>query len=253
MSARLAELPRGYVTVRAREGTAVVLEREARGVLELLGERKLYAWAASMPSATRYEGRLPAYGLPLPYSETRVVVRHATHGGMFAALTGDRFLAPGRAPYELRVAQALEGASVMTPRVVGFALYDAGPLLCRSDVMTSEITGARDLVSALGAASSDSRMILEATARLLVALARAGAHHADLNLKNVLVVSGDSGPVAFVLDVDRVSLGVDPREAMRRNLARLERSALKWSERRAIPVTELDLQWLAGRARELAT
>jgi hypothetical protein len=39
---------------------------------------------------------------------------------------------------------------------------------------------------------------------------------------------------------------------MTRNLTRFERSARKWRFRRALAVSELDLRWLADRARELA-
>jgi hypothetical protein len=253
VTAAAAALPPGYVTFRARHGTAVVQESEAQALAAVLEQSTLYAWAATTASATRYQGRLPAYGVALPGGRARVVVRHATHGGFLAPVTSDRFLAPGRAPRELRIARSLLDAGVATPVVVGYALYDAGPLFCRSDVMTSEITGASDLPTALGGAKRDSRALLEATARLLVALARAGAHHADLNLKNVLIASADESPVAYVLDVDRVRLGVEPGEAMQRNLARLQRSARKWRGVHKLELSELDLHWLTGRANELAT
>lgn len=244
--------PRGYVAVRARHGTAVVRESDASAVADVLHTSTLYAWASAASGLTRYQGRLPAFGVALPRSGTRVVIRHATHGGLLAPVTGDRFLRPGRAPRELRIFAALRDAGVPTPELIGYGLYSAGPLFCRSDVMTSEIAGARDLSSAIAADAQASRPVLEATARLLVSLARAGAHHADLNLKNVLIAADGEARVAYVLDVDRVTLGVDPADAMRRNIARLERSARKWRATRQLAVSELDLHWLAGRARELA-
>jgi 3-deoxy-D-manno-octulosonic acid kinase len=171
---------------------------------------------------------------------------------MLAWMTGDRFVGAGRAPYELEVAHALRDANVPTPEVVGYALYRAGFFLSRIDILTSEVPGARDLASVLGESPNDPRPVLEATARLIAALAGAGAHHADLNLKNVLIARSSRGTTASVLDVDRVSLGLGREDAMKRNLARFERSARKWLAKGALAVSEVDLRWLAGRARELA-
>jgi tRNA A-37 threonylcarbamoyl transferase component Bud32 len=244
-------VPRNYAVVQARHGTAVVRDAEARGVAQILEHETLYAFAARFPGATRYQGRLPAYGLALPHTGTRVVVRHSTHGGMLARVTGDRFLTPGRAPHELRIAHALRDAGVPTPDFIGYASRRAGPWLCRTDVLSGEVRDAHDLAAALRDAPGDPRPVLEATARLIAALARAGARHADLNLKNVLVVRG-ARLTASVLDVDRVTMGVDPARAMTLNLARFERSARKWRTSERLPMSELDLRWLGARARELA-
>jgi 3-deoxy-D-manno-octulosonic acid kinase len=252
VNVRTAVPPHGYVAVRARHGTAIVKESESRGVAEILERGTLYAHAAADPDSTRYRGRLPAFGIPLPHSATRVVVRHATHGGMLAWITGDRFIGAGRAPYELDVAHALRDANVPTPEFIGYALYRGGRFYNRIDVVTREVPDAQDLASVLGGSPSNPRPALEATARLIAALAGAGAHHADLNLKNVLIVCGPGGAAASVLDVDRVTLGVSREDAMKRNLARFERSARKWLGKGALAMSELDMRWLAGRARELA-
>src|SRR4051794_5825633 len=61
----------------------------------------LHEYAARHPAARGFQGRGVAYAVPLPQSGVRVVVRHNRHGGFFAPLTGDRFLPPTRAPYEL--------------------------------------------------------------------------------------------------------------------------------------------------------
>ena len=244
-------VPRNYAVVEARYGTAVVKDVETRGITQILENETLYAYAARTPGATRYQGRLPAYGISLPHTGTRVVVRHSTHGGMLARVTGDRFLAPGRAPHELHVAHALRDAGVPTPDVIGYASHRAGPGLCRTDVLSGEVRDAHDLAAALRDAPGDPRPVLEATARLIAALARAGARHADLNLKNVLISRGPQ-PTASVLDVDRVTMGLQPARAMSLNLARFERSARKWRTGRRLPMSELDLRWLGARAWELA-
>ena len=251
MNAPTAAPPRGYVAVRARHGGAIVKETESRGVAEILERESLYAHAAAHPDSSLYRGRLPAFGIPLPYTSTRVVVRHATHGGMLAWMTGDRFIGEGRAAHELAVAHALRDVNVPTPELVGYALYPAGPFFNRIDVVTSEVARARDLASVLAQPPDDPRPALEATARLIAALAKAGAHHADLNLKNVLIVQTSGRVTASVLDVDRVTLGLSRDAALQRNLARLQRSARKWRAAGTVAVSERDLRWLADRSQEL--
>ena len=252
MNARAAAPPRGYVAVRARHGSAIVRESESRGVAEILDRGSLYAHAAAHPDARLYRGRLPAFGIALPHTSRRVVVRHATHGGVLAWMTGDRFIGAGRAPHELEVAQALRGVNIPTPELVGYAVYGAGRLFNRIDVVTSEISDAQDLASLLGRKPDDPRPVLDATARLIAALAIAGAHHADLNLKNVLIVETPGRVTASVLDVDRVTLGLNRDTALQRNLARFQRSARKWIAKGAVAVSEHDLRWLADRSKELA-
>ena len=246
-------LPRGYVTVQARYGSGVFQETFAPALAAILERQSLYDCARAARDASAYQGRLPAYGASVPGLDMRVVVRHATHGGMLARLTRDRFVGDGRAAHEIRVSHALRERGVPTPRMIGFASYRAGPLFVRLDVVTEEVPDGRDLATTVASGSNAIRPMLEATARLLAALARAGAHHADLNLKNVLLTGEESSPRAIALDVDRVSLGVAQVDAMRRNLARFVRSARKWRSRRGPSLSESDLHWLASRARELAS
>ena len=81
----------------------------------------------------------------------------------------------------------------------------------------------------------------------------AGARHPDLNIKNILIASGDAAvPEAYVLDVDRVWLDVPGAPAvLQSNLRRLTRSALKWRRLHALPIEEADLLALETTAREL--
>lgn len=245
-------LPRGYVSVRARHGSGIFEEAYARTLTSVLERATLHDWARSVPDVTIYRGRLPAYGVSLSAPCVRVVVRHATHGGWLAPITGDRFFGNGRALHEIQVSDALRARGVNTPRVIGFARYASTAFLSRLDVVSAEVPDARDLVASLASRRDDRPTLLEATAGLLVALANAGAHHADLNLKNVLLTGDPSSPVAVALDVDRVALGLAPPIAMRRNLARLARSARKWRAGGVPSLTEADLTWLASRAREMA-
>jgi len=220
-----------YVT-RVVHGAALTCLTECEAALrEALGAGTLHAWAASRPERRELRGRGAAYAVTLSDGRTDVVVRHSRHGGLLAPLTGDRFLAPTRAPRELATSLALREASVRTPEVVATVVYRAGPLLRRADVATRLVPDARDLGDTIGAVPDDAWMA--PTASLLRALAAAGARHPDLNLKNVLL----SRDEAWVLDVDVVVLGTPPNEAARANWARLERSLLKWRRTRGLPVS----------------
>ena len=91
--------------------------------------------------------------------------------------------------------------------------------------------------------------MLLAVARLLGALARAGAWHADLNLKNIYIAGDGADLTAYLLDVDRVTFpGGD--EIAARNFRRLARSARKWRVRWGLDFDEDSLARLADLAGE---
>jgi tRNA A-37 threonylcarbamoyl transferase component Bud32 len=208
----------------------------------------LHEYAARHPSSRALQGRGAAYAVPLPTPQTaRVVVRHNRHGGLFAPLTGDRFISPTRAPYELHVSLALTRLGIPTPQVVAFALYPPGGILQRSDVVSLEVPGGHDLAHVLVHGHEETRAAaLNAAAALVASLSDAGVRHHDLNAKNVLVASD----VAYVLDVDRVALGVDPGVALDANLARLSRSLRKWRERFRARVSEDEIAQLDALTRD---
>jgi hypothetical protein len=93
--------------------------------------------------------------------------------------------------------------------------------------------------------------LIEATAVLLDRLSEAGAHHADLNAKNVLLVPRANGYEGIVLDVDRVQFHV-PRSPMVKaaNLERLQHSLRKLSET-GVSVAGSEIATLADRAQAL--
>lgn len=220
--------PAGYV--RRRVGGAVLVARAdaADAVQQAAAEGgTLYDYAAAHPAARTLQGRGPVYAAPLPGGE-RVVVRRSRHGGLLAPFTGDRFLWPGRAPAELRASARLAAAGVCTPAVVAYLLYPAGPLLCRADVASAEIDDADDLGALLAEPGAAGAAWLAPVAELLAAMARAGARHPDLNVKNVLLARRGGRLVPYLLDVDRVRFTTpgDAR-AERANAARLQRSARK--------------------------
>lgn len=221
----------------------------ARGELvplahDVLRGGTLYDFAKSHPEARAFGGRQPAYAFPLPRREGWIVVRHNRHGGLLAGLTGDRFLRPTRALRELVVAHALAVQHVPTPHPLGCVIYPAGPGFARSDVITRLVTPSRDLAAVLAEGDGAARaQALEFTARLVGVLSRAGAHHADLNSKNVLIATE-----ALVLDVDRVQFGWSPRDALAANLRRLDRSLRKRREQFNEIISDAEIAELARLA-----
>ena len=227
--------PAGYERLAAGDAVAVARADAAAALGAVLARGTLYDWAAAHPALCELAGRAPAYAVPLG-DTVRVVVRHSRHGGLLAPLTGDRFLAPTRAPHELRTALRLREAGVPTPDVVATVVYAAGPLLRTADVATEEVADARDLSAALAAPDAATRdRAVEATVALLRRLDAAGARHPDLNLKNVLVAADAAGDVtAQVIDVDRVRFAAPGDPAARAaNVRRLARSLAKWRDRLA--------------------
>lgn len=249
--------PPGFVRVGVAPREAVVREREAHDVRAILTANTLHDWASRVYGAHLYTGRAPAYGVALPGSGTRVVVRHARHGGLLAPLTSDLFAGSGRAPHELATSARLAEARVPTPAFVAYAVYPAAFGLSRIDVLVEEVAGARDLANMIRDVGMTPALIA-ATAQLLATLARAGARHEDLNLKNILISrpalpDGDPDEVkAYAIDVDRVSFGHPRVRTMEANIARLVRSARKWRRGRELRIDEEQLATLARQARELA-
>ena len=203
-------------------------------------------------------GRGVAYATKLP-NGARVVVRHNRHGGLFARLTGDRFLTPTRAPYELATSIRLTmSCHVATPPILAYAVYDAGPFLRRSDVVSFEIPNATDLAAVLVTGTDvERREAIHRAASLIGALSKCGARHHDLNIKNVLLmrnVHEPSSMQAYVLDVDRVTFGKPgSAEITEANIARLQRSARKWRALHGARIDERELEWLALTARDFVS
>jgi 3-deoxy-D-manno-octulosonic acid kinase len=226
----------GYEHVAVDGANVLVVRIIADTVREILQHDTLYSHAAKDPAALTFHGRAPVYVITLPPLTARVAVRHVMRGGFVGRLLHDRFLPPTRVARELTAAFRLRLGAVPTPEVLAVATYPAGGLFRRADVVTRFVEGGADLSAVFGDARNDEqrRPILDAVAKLLTRLTAAGAQHADLNLKNILITSGDDGYVAHVLDVDRVHFHVpgDPLVA-RANIERLMRSLRQWRTHRA--------------------
>jgi len=246
-----ASPPSGYGRGHAG-GTEIVAQSELlQSVMGVVRERTLYAYAAAQPTARILQGRGPVYVVPLPEGGPVVVVRHSRHGGLLAPITRDRFLRRTRAPAELAISLRLAALGIPTPTVVAYAVYPAGPGCSTSDVATRLIEQAADLGAVLGGAdqSIPRGEAVQAATALLVAMARAGVRHPDLNLKNILVASTESDGVrAYLLDVDRVDIEHSRALAAAANAARLVRSATKWRERHGASISDSELAALEAAA-----
>jgi Lipopolysaccharide kinase (Kdo/WaaP) family len=118
----------------------------------------------------------------------------------------------------------------------------------RSDVATREIEESHDLAVVLREMSDDEhrQSCLNATGKLLTSMARAGAHHPDLNARNILITwDATAGAKAHVLDVDRIRFHV-PGDPMVRNanIARLERSLRKLRDTENLEISASELEKL---------
>jgi hypothetical protein len=241
----------GYEHVSIDGANVLVASAIAPAVREILEHDTIYSYAARDPDALVFQGRAPVYAISLPPLSGRVAVRHVMRGGMIGRLVQDRFLPPTRVVHELTAAFRLRLGGVPTPEVLAIGTYPAGRLFRRADVVTRFIEGGADLSAVLGDERNDPQRhpILDAVARLLARLTASGAQHPDLNLKNVLITTTESGYLAHVLDVDRVHFHVpgDPLVA-RANVDRLLHSLRKWRRRiapRSNALSDEDISYLA--------
>ena len=180
-------------------------------------------------------------------------------GGALTRLKTDLFLPPTRGLRELIASLHLRTQGVSTPEVVAVVVYRAGLVFRRSDVVTRELRGGVDLASLLSASDGGSKRetALENAAALVAALSRAGAHHPDLNLKNILLTGmndvGENASRAYILDIDRIRFHIpgDPM-VLQANVNRLERSIRKWRDQKALAIDDIEIQALRARTIDLA-
>lgn len=246
------ELPPGFIRFAVAHATITCAVGVADAMRKALSGGSLYAYAERHTLARALVGRGVVYAVPLPGDAERVVVRHNHHGGLLAAVRGDVFLPPTRAPRELQISEHLRHHGVPTPTMLAYVTYPALAGLRRVDVMTREVPNAVDLSVSLRSADPGERArALAATAQLVTALSDIGARHHDLNAKNVLVHHSDDLMLeALVLDVDRVTFDDGVNDAREQNLARLLRSARKWQLHQGARVTDAELDDFAALVRD---
>jgi len=243
-----------YARFEVNGARVIAAKSCAASVREVLEKERLYEYAERQPDAVPLVGRAPVFAVNLPSGCGRVVVRHNMRGGWMAKISSDLFLLPTQGYRELLASLRLRAAGVSTPEVLAYVSYPKNLMLRRSDVATREIPNGHDLSVALARVTDhDHRiMVLDAIVKLLQALTHAGAHHQDLNLKNILLTAGEGpGLDAHVLDVDRVRFSSQGSPLVAKaNLDRLFRSLRKWRDLHELPYSAEDEEYLRLRSVE---
>jgi len=242
----------GYARIVGDGVRGLAIDTSRASIESILETETLYQYASRQPEARKFMGRMPAYAIALPNGGGDIVVRHAMRGGALGRTGSDLFFPPTRALRELINSLRLRIAGVPTPEVVAFVNYKAGRIFRRSDVATREVKNGHDLSVVLREmpAGEHREQCLTATGTLLAALWRIGAHHPDLNVRNVLITWDEhDGARAHVLDVDRIRFHVpsDPMVA-NANLARLERSLRKVRDRDDVAITDAEIETIRQAA-----
>jgi hypothetical protein len=247
------DVPAGYERRDIRQSAILIANPRVVDPLARALETglELIEFAAKVAGARHLQGRQAAYGITLE-DGTRVVVRRNHHGGAFRKLTRSIFVFPTRAPRELEISLALQQLAIRTPPVLAIVIYPGEFIEAWSDVVTEEIAPSRDFGAFLLETRPDSVDRVSGWAAvhaLLQELAVAGVRHHDLNVKNVLLQRTAEGAfVAYMLDVDRVKLAVEPAAADEGNRARLLRSLEKWRDTRGVNVSAAELERLRRTA-----
>ncbi len=188
------------------------------------------------PGQARYFGRAELRAVELA-DGGRALVRSCRHGGLLRHLTRDWFVSRPLRPFaELAVTALARERGLPAPEVLAaLVTHGVGPWY-RGWLVTREIKGARHLWAALleGIGGDGKQALLRQVGHSLRLMHTSGIDHADLNLRNILVLDGALGPKVFIIDFDKARLfeGEVPAARARRNLQRLRRSVDKLDRER---------------------
>lgn len=168
---------------------------------------------------SRARGRADAYFLR--FNNQGLVLRHYCRGGLPRHLSEDRFIWAGlshsRPWRELALTARLRELGLSVPVPYGGHVRRRG-LSYTADIITEQIPDTRSLADLAIGDIPDA--IWREVGRVIRSFHDAGVHHADLNVRNILI---DNRLKAWLIDWDRGHLRADA--AMKaRSLARLRRS-----------------------------
>jgi hypothetical protein len=237
-----ARVPDGYETLREGDAT-LVLRRDLAAALRAAGVADPEGAARAAGAAARsFEGRGRPVSFPVAGAAIRVVARRYLHGGLLRGIAGGLFPGAGRFLRELSAAEALRRAGAPVPEPLGLVVHPAGAGTARGWFLSREAEGAEDLralLLRLPPGDPARREALRAAGRAVRALHDAGGLHADLHVKNLLLLPGGGAMVAD-LDGARVLDGPLDRGRRGRQILRLDRSLVKLGFRTGRPVPASD-------------
>jgi len=151
------------------------------------------------------------------------VLRRYLHGGFLRHLTRGLFLGAPRPVRELVATEHARAAGVRVPEVLAAFFRRRALLFHEGWILTREVRGARDLTDCLRAGEA-AGVLLRRVGREVRRMHDAGVLHADLHVKNVLVV--EDGVV--LIDFDRATVrDAVPEPDRVANLLRFDRSVEK--------------------------
>ena len=187
------------------------------------------------PESLRAEGRITGSSTGrhqawfFEVGDLELVLRHYWRGGFLARLTDDLHLWSGLSrsrPYrELALLAQLRADGLPVPRPVGARILRRGPTY-RADLVTVAIPHTRTFADAILEGTLDGAAWVE-VGRTLRQFHEAGAHHADLNVRNILL---DQAGTVWLIDWDKGRRRRPGGRWAHRTMARLHRSLSKEPE-----------------------
>jgi len=130
----------------------------------------------------------------------RVFVKRYSHGGLFRALTGGKFLCigPCRSESEFEMLEHVRQCGVNAPRPIAF--IKKGSTIFSTWLVMEELIGARSLVEIQAKESDEMLRAMDSLAVQMGILIKNNIFHVDLHPGNVLVAQ--SGEV-YIVDFDK--------------------------------------------------
>lgn len=234
MCGGLARLPRMIAPVPANGGLAEIRAATAwRGRVRPEWFEVSRYGANALPIGVG--GRGGAWYLDGPFGAA--VLRHYRRGGWMARLSTEHYLWLGesrlRCVREVVLLETLRAADLPVPEPIAAAWWREGALY-RAALLMARVPAHTDLMSLVH--DDVAAAPWEAVGRTLARFHRFGAHHPDLNARNLLLRDDRS---IVVIDWDRGSLGHTPGSWCGAEIARLQRSLLKY-RRHVTPAQVVD-------------
>jgi hypothetical protein len=180
------------------------------------------------PQSAMQGGRGAVQRVPLE-KQGAAIVRRYRRGGFIRHFVRDLYWdRPPRPFAELIYTETARQRGIPTVEVLAAGVEWVGVGLYRGMFITREAEGFINLWEWLRSqiAGAGRPTVIEAIARAIARLHRAGIAHADLNLTNILVRTGTNAAEVLLIDFDRARVfpGPLPHHRRERNLRRLRRS-----------------------------